>query len=365
MSIHRVLRSIDPEVETEHFEASELRKLSGELLRERRKLLAQLQQREQSCTELLSENFELKTLQSRLFSALDRAKIDVHEFLKEDERKVRMAEVDKQLEDELRQMHAVVGDQQKRLDALVLENERLREQLQAKDLPQPTDEPAKMPCEAFQEMPAEASLGAPPSPAAPEALEVPKPRPWPLRASVAPLRNAKALAEIRHVRLGVRLMPTALRSNGRAVEKLEVSLSLAEPAEAVLKLLLDAGLFWPRAASSLGPAQEGGLREGHFLLNGKALSLDLPLQDQGVQEGSELRLVKGRRAMGQLACQGVFAPRLPRGILMSAEPWEPRTSRKAAVDFFDKVNNVDMDHMAKITRIKRGQTKPFYKTEPV
>jgi hypothetical protein len=35
-------------------EASELRKLSGELLRERRKLLAQLQQREQSCTELLS-----------------------------------------------------------------------------------------------------------------------------------------------------------------------------------------------------------------------------------------------------------------------------------------------------------------------
>lgn len=97
MSIHRVLRSIDPEVETEHFEASELRKLSGELLRERRKLLAQLQQREQSCTELLSENFELKTLQSRLFSALDRAKIDIHEFLKEDDRKVRMAEVDKQL----------------------------------------------------------------------------------------------------------------------------------------------------------------------------------------------------------------------------------------------------------------------------
>ena len=35
-------------------EASELRKLSGELLRERRKLLAQLEQREQSCTELLS-----------------------------------------------------------------------------------------------------------------------------------------------------------------------------------------------------------------------------------------------------------------------------------------------------------------------
>jgi len=35
--------------------------------------------------------------------------------------------------------------------------------------------------------------------------------------------------------------------------------------------------------------QEGGLREGHFLLNGKALSLDLPLQDQGVQEPMSLR----------------------------------------------------------------------------
>lgn len=260
-------------------------------------------------------------------------------------------------------MHAVVGDQQKRLDALLLENEKLREELQARDLPQPKDEPAKMPREACQEPP-EAPSPAPLSPAPPEAA--PQARPWPLRASVAPLRNARGLAEIRHVRLGVRLMPTALRSNGRAVEKLEVSLSLAEPAEAVLKLLIDAGLSWPRAASSLGPAaQEGGLREGHFLLNGKALSLELPLQDQGVQEGSELRLVKGRKAMGQLACQGVFAPRLPRGILMSAEPWEPRTSRKAVVDFFDKVNNVDMDHMAKITMIKRGQTKPFYKTEPV
>jgi len=175
-----------------------------------------------------------------------------------------------------------------------------------------------MPLSEPQEMPAEASLGAaPPSPAAPEAPEAPKPRPWPLRASVAPLRNAKALAEIRHVRLGVRLMPTALRSNGRAVEKLEVgglwfldwslevvlmlvqfkivktvaivmqsfmdcrdsdhllreilqwrqvSLSLAEPAEAVLKLLLDAGLFWPRAASSLGPAQVGNLELNRWMV---------------------------------------------------------------------------------------------------
>ena len=43
----------------------------------------------------------------------------------------------------------------------------------------------------------------------------------------------------------------------------QVSLSLAESAEAVLKLLVDAGLSWPRAASSLGPgpAQVGTLSQ--------------------------------------------------------------------------------------------------------
>ena len=39
------------------------------------------------------------------------------------------SQVDKQLEAELREMHAVVSDQQKRLDALTLENERLRQEL--------------------------------------------------------------------------------------------------------------------------------------------------------------------------------------------------------------------------------------------
>lgn len=46
----------------------------------------------------------------------------------------------------------------------------------------------------------------------------------------------------------------------------QVSLSLAEPAEAVLKLLLDAGLFWPRAASSLGPAQVGNLELNRWMV---------------------------------------------------------------------------------------------------
>lgn len=40
-----------------------------------------------------------------------------------------LSQVDKQLEAELREMHAVVSDQQKRLDTLTLENERLRQEL--------------------------------------------------------------------------------------------------------------------------------------------------------------------------------------------------------------------------------------------
>eukprot|EP00438_Fugacium_kawagutii_P019489 Skav235622 [mRNA] locus=scaffold358:281481:285202:+ [translate_table: standard] len=132
MSIRRISQRVDPEVELEHFEVSELRQLSASLLRDRRKLLTQLQQRERSCTELLSENFELNAWQSKLLSALDRANINLEEFLKEDDRKVRMAEADKQLEAELRQMHQAVGDQQKRLDALLRENDELRQQLAAK-----------------------------------------------------------------------------------------------------------------------------------------------------------------------------------------------------------------------------------------
>ena len=42
--------------------------------------------------------------------------------------------MDKQLEAELRELHAVVSDQQKRLDALALENERLRRELEATEL---------------------------------------------------------------------------------------------------------------------------------------------------------------------------------------------------------------------------------------
>ena len=45
----------------------------------------------------------------------------------------------------------------------------------------------------------------------------------------------------------------------------------------------------PTCALTTRYHQEGGLREGHFLLNGKALSLDLPLQDQGVQEPMPLK----------------------------------------------------------------------------
>ena len=194
------------------------------------------------------------------------------------------------------------------------------------------------------------SFASPPPPEL--ATNVAKPRPWPLRSSVAPTHQANKGPPLR---LLVRLMPRALRRNGGAVEKLEVSLSLSEPAKEVMKLLQNAQLSW----SSAGMTEE--LTMGQLQLNGKVLTMDQSLEDQGVKEDSELRLVKRPKVVGQFQSQGVFAPRLPRGILMNAEPWAPRSSRKAAVDFFDQVNDADMDHMAKILLKKRGQTEPHYK----
>jgi len=323
----------------------ELRRRDSELLR----CQAQLQQREITCMNLLSENVQLKSLKSRLFAALERVNIDPAEFLKDDERKIRMEKVDKQLEAELREMHAVVSDQQKRLDALTLENERLRQELhdrhQVSEVPQSARSASSKMVEVFSE-----SFASPPPPEL--ATNVAKPRPWPLRSSVAPTHQANKGPPLR---LLVRLMPRALRRNGGAVEKLEVSLSLSEPAKEVMKLLQNAQLSW----SSAGMTEE--LTMGQLQLNGKVLTMDQSLEDQGVKEDSELRLVKRPKVVGQFQSQGVFAPRLPRGILMNAEPWAPRSSRKAAVDFFDQVNDADMDHMAKILLKKRGQTEPHYK----
>lgn len=49
----KALHSVDPFGAIEEIEAVELRRLSGELLRQQRELTEQLRQREQSCTELL------------------------------------------------------------------------------------------------------------------------------------------------------------------------------------------------------------------------------------------------------------------------------------------------------------------------
>eukprot|EP00434_Breviolum_minutum_P003672 symbB.v1.2.003229.t1/scaffold181.1/size282934/10 len=368
MPIHRL---VPTNTEEEMSLEGELRRRDSELLR----CQAQLQQREITCMNLLSENVQLKSLKSRLFAALERVNIDPAEFLKDDERKIRMEKVDKQLEAELREMHAVVSDQQKRLDALTLENERLRQELhdrhQVSEVPQSARSASSKMVEVFSE-----SFASPPPPEL--ATNVAKPRPWPLRSSVAPTHQANKGPPLR---LLVRLMPRALRRNGGAVEKLEVSLSLSEPAKEVMKLLQNAQLSW----SSAGMTEE--LTMGQLQLNGKVLTMDQSLEDQGVvgtllttlsiqpsanhneaeaeaircQEDSELRLVKRPKVVGQFQSQGVFAPRLPRGILMNAEPWAPRSSRKAAVDFFDQVNDADMDHMAKILLKKRGQTEPHYK----
>ncbi|CAJ1339612.1 unnamed protein product [Effrenium voratum] len=362
----------------------QLRPFCADLLRQRRQLLGQVASREQSCTQLLSENLELRCLQAfrayeqwdvsqmgaeckaRLLEALGRCGLDLEQFLAEemwqaDARKLRMAQAakpadaraDKQLEDELKEMHAVVSDQQKRIDMLLKENERLRQG------PGP-------PPEAEAEAP-QAPAPLPPPPDEPSEPAVPpgglsaepRQRPWPLRTvrkAVAPLRPAEPEEGSTASRaVVVRLMPGAVEvASGRRVEKIQVTLSAKDPARAVRGLVLEAGLRWPDEGGA------GGLAAGQLLLHGQALDLDAPLPT--LPEGAELRLV--RQPNGRLRCQalradsdalresrfdGFHAASGPRGLLMSGDPWEPR---KAAVDFFDAVGDKDIDHMSKILLAK-------------
>ncbi|CAE7685027.1 unnamed protein product, partial [Symbiodinium pilosum] len=139
-------------------------------------------------------------------------------------------------------------------------------------------------------------------------------RPWPLRTvrkAVAPLRSAPAKAKL--VRLQIRFMPSAASSvSGRPVHKTEVSVHTAAAPTEVLRVLLSQGLAWP---ASLAPAGEDHGLPGHLLLHGKLLDDSRPLVEQGVQDGCELRLVKGPKVHAPVRC--------PRGLLMRANPWEP------------------------------------------
>lgn len=162
-------------------------------------------------------------------------------------------------------MHAVVGELQKRTESLEAENRHLRRLSGEAELPRQVPRLEEEVEEVSE--PLDLLLEA-------EAL-----RPWPLRTvrkAVAPLRPRQGSAS--PVRLVVRLMPKAM-SGGRAVEKVSVTLSLASKARE-LQELLAAELSWPRA----GGEQDLGL-QGHLLLHGKALAMDVALEDQSVEVG--------------------------------------------------------------------------------
>eukprot|EP00439_Symbiodinium_sp_Y106_P063307 s193_g9.t2 len=139
-------------------------------------------------------------------------------------------------------------------------------------------------------------------------------RPWPLRTvrkAVAPLRPAAAKPQ--PVRLQIRFMPAAASSvSGRPVHKTQVSLHTSAPPTEVLRLLLSQGLAWP---ASLAPTGEEFGLPGHLLFHGKLLDEGKPLVEQGIQDGCELRLVKGPKVHAPVRCS--------RGLLMNAHPWEP------------------------------------------
>eukprot|EP00930_Biecheleria_cincta_P070307 TRINITY_DN57949_c0_g1_i1.p1 TRINITY_DN57949_c0_g1~~TRINITY_DN57949_c0_g1_i1.p1 ORF type:complete len:446 (+),score=96.72 TRINITY_DN57949_c0_g1_i1:194-1339(+) len=379
---------------------------------------AALDKREESCTRLQLENQELQVLQARLNAALERAGVTAAELLREDERKVRMMKTEKKLEDEMKELHTCISEQQKALKAALKENDTLRRQLEgracvplhgdsvqadalATDLtPRPVEPSAhpSYPPQVGQE--AAACLARPPHVAAQTPGQGSRPgtsdvdsgsqlpatgkpvppedaRPWPMRYGrhVAPLRapsqlpkSARAPHELCVV---VRLSPPAVvrgHEEGQKVEEVKLVLQSTDLASVVKQKLVEAGMYW-QASVQLPLVLEGrdeteahALAEGHLLLNGKPLKPETALQDQGVRTGSELRLLRSRSYMGRLRCHGFHAVGGPRGILMNAQTWVPRGTRDAAEGFFEDVEQRDLAGMLHYSLAKRGLTKPEYKT---
>lgn len=242
----------------------------------------------------------------------------MEELLKEDERKLRTAKVERQLEEELRELHGLVAEQQKQLDAAAAESQGLRRELEASQ--RCASKETTLPAEAnegVKALEAARPVSAGEEEEAPDPLPHPpaeQKRPWPLRTvrkAVAPLRPAAAKAQ--PVRLQIRFMPAAASSvSGRPVHKTQVFVHTSAPPTEVLRLLLGQGLAWP---ASLAPAGEEFGLPGHLLFHGKLLDEGKPLVEQGIQDGCELRLVKGPKVHPPVKC--------PRGLLMNAHPWEP------------------------------------------
>merc|ERR1712100_535771 len=110
---------------------------------------------------------------------------------------------------------------------------------------------------------------------------------------------------------------------------------------------------------------EGQDMEGaRLLFRGMPLRPDLSLQEQGVVDGSELRLIRSRNAFQRgahdLRARGGNDSSAPRGLLMNPglPAWQPGTARRCPDEFFEVVQKEDpghLPHLSTMALTKRGR----------
>merc|ERR1740130_148815 len=146
------------------------------------------------------------------------------------------------------------------------------------------------------------------------------------------------------MRLVVNIMPGAMVMNRSRPQSVHlVVYGMVFPVD-VKRRLVEAGLSWgplmPRHGVPLDPPEGQDLDDARLLFRGMPLKCDVSLQEQGVVDGSELRMLRSRSSLQRGADQsgtqqlsargGNHLSGAPRGLLMNPglPAWQPGLARR-------------------------------------
>jgi len=156
------------------------------------------------------------------------------------------------------------------------------------------------------------------------------------------LSAPEKLQKQRPIRLQINIMPGGMMANSNRPESASLLANGPIFVDDIKRRLVEAGLSWgplmPRDGGSGNPPEGQSLDGARLLFRGMPLKLDVPLQAQGVSDGSELRLLRSRVAFQrrghELRSRSAHGPSTPRGLLMipGMPPWKPCLGRKGLED---------------------------------
>eukprot|EP00445_Apocalathium_hangoei_P066163 CAMPEP_0204121242 /NCGR_PEP_ID=MMETSP0361-20130328/8091_1 /ASSEMBLY_ACC=CAM_ASM_000343 /TAXON_ID=268821 /ORGANISM="Scrippsiella Hangoei, Strain SHTV-5" /LENGTH=273 /DNA_ID=CAMNT_0051072517 /DNA_START=1 /DNA_END=822 /DNA_ORIENTATION=+ len=172
-------------------------------------------------------------------------------------------------------------------------------------------------------------------------------------------------------RISVRLVPGGVLRGEHWLGCLQLTLPSRATAADVFRRLQEEGVRWapprPHPLEVALMLEECRLdeRSCRFLFKGMPLKLDMAVMEQGVFEGSELKLIKSRVHPERLRCRSGHEPGAPRGLLLNpgAAPWIPSVARKGPEDFFDARHSDDracFAHLSTLALAKVGKSRLVY-----